>query len=350
MSKKDRPANGTGPNGLRGGRNVYSLKTAVGNWIEDKGGSAMYKRGFHSDNFETECQHQQTGRNLQKTPLFGADLPVVFQEPRKTRDIFNPAAGPQSDSWQTNTQSMLKQCGGRVMQSSNQIAKTNIRPEDLDDYRKSWTNDTVQSREMRFQTESRRAGNGGVTKQFAVTSVRYLPGTPIAFERFRERLLELYGILGMSCVRSAIGNRAEISSSDFYQLVKETGVTMTRTEIQQMLAYLTPTDTVQCAKLMGLLRGLHVDPCTEETAPLYESMLYNAGDGQPTLSLDQCKLFLNGNKYPDIAAGLEPFIATYSLNGDDQMTAEGFALLASDMKNSDSVNYGSIMKDLWGAL
>lgn len=117
-----------------------------------------------------------------------------------------------------------------------------------------------------------------------------------------------------------------------------------------MLAYLTPTDVVPGQKLIHILRGAHVDPCVEETAALYDSMVYNAGDGLPTLTLDQCKLFLNGNKYPDIVAGLEPFLAVYCLNGDDLVTAERFALLASDMKNSDAVNYPSVMKDLWGAL
>jgi hypothetical protein len=91
---------------------------------------------------------------------------------------------------------------------------------------------------MRFQTESRRAGNGSAKKEFQVRSIRYLPGTPIAFERFRDRLLERYGILGMSCVRNAIANRAEVSSAEYFQLIKATGVEMSRTEIQQVCIYL----------------------------------------------------------------------------------------------------------------
>ena len=67
MSNKQRPPNAPGPNGLRGGRNVYSLKTGVGNWIEDGGGASMYKRGFTTEAFETECQHQQIGREAHST-------------------------------------------------------------------------------------------------------------------------------------------------------------------------------------------------------------------------------------------------------------------------------------------
>jgi hypothetical protein len=115
MSKKSRPPNAPGPNGLRGGRNIYSLKTAVGNWIEDSGGSSVFKRGFHADSFQTECQHQQSGRDLVQDPKFGADLPVKYIDPRTTNDIFNPPAGPQPTTWQTNTQLMLKNSGNRVV-------------------------------------------------------------------------------------------------------------------------------------------------------------------------------------------------------------------------------------------
>ena len=119
MNKRARPPNAPGPNGLRGGRNVYSLKTAVGNWIEDTGGSNYYKRGFSSDAFETECQHQQKGRSAQKAGQFGAGLPDSFVRPRDTVDIFNPPAGPQDDSWETNTQNMLKNAGTRVVSYVN---------------------------------------------------------------------------------------------------------------------------------------------------------------------------------------------------------------------------------------
>jgi len=236
MSRRERPPDGPGANGLRGGRNIYSLKTANGNWIEDCGGSDCYKRGFTSDNFQTEGQHQQTGRSLQKDPEFGAALPRNYADSRTTTDVFNPPNGPQGSSWETNTQLMMKSTvGARVLQSTNQIPKSNVDSVALDAYRKSWTNDTEESRKMRFQTESRRAGNGGAPAKFAVESVRFLPGTPIAFERFRERLIERFGILALSSLRNSIGGRSEMSSAEFYALIKETGVKMSRIEIEQVL-------------------------------------------------------------------------------------------------------------------
>ena len=232
-NRRERPPDGPGANGLRGGKNCYSLKTANGNWIEDYGGASCYKRGFTSDKFETEGQHAQTGRSLTRDPEFGAGLPKKFIDPRTTNDVFNPPAGGQEGQWETNTQTMMKNTTGvRVLQSTNQLPKSNIAPVALDNYRKAWTNDTVESRNMRFQTESRRAGNGGAPDRFKVPSVRYLPGTPIAFERFRERLVERFGILAMSSLRSAVANRAEISSGDFYKLVHGIGIKMIRVEIE----------------------------------------------------------------------------------------------------------------------
>ena len=230
MSRKQRPPNGPGANGLRGGKNGYSLKTANGNWIEDAGGSALYKRGCTSDAYETECQHQQIGRTLTKSAEFGANLPDRYIDPRTTNDVFNPPAGPQDSTWVTNTQQMMKSSGARVLQTTNQVPKSNIDPVQLDIYRKTWTHDTPESRSMRFQTESRRAGNGSAPEKFAVRSVRYLPGTPIAFERFRDRLIERYGILAMSTLRNLINNRNELTSAEFYALIKASGLAMVRTE------------------------------------------------------------------------------------------------------------------------
>lgn len=235
MSRRDRPPDGPGANGLRGGRNSYSLKTANGNWIEDCGGSKFYKRGFTTDNFQTECQHQQTGRSLTKDAEFGAALPASYSDMRTTTDVFNPPSGPQGNTWESNSQQMMKSTiGARVLQSTNQVPKSNVDPVALEKYRKSWTNDTEESRKMRFQTESRRAGNSGAPAKFVVESVRFLPGCPIAFERFRERLIERFGILAMSSVRSSLGGRCEMSSADFYRMIKDIGVNMSRIEIEQV--------------------------------------------------------------------------------------------------------------------
>lgn len=353
MSRRERPPDGPGSNGLRGGKNSYSLKTAHGNWIEDYGGSSMYKRGFTTDNYETECQHQQTGRSMCKDPEFGANLPRRYIDPRTTTDVFNPPAGPQSDTWETNTQAMLKSTGAtKMLQSTNRLPTGNVNAEELDKYRKTWTNDTVESRTMRFETESRRAGNGGAPSKFKVHSVRFLPGTPIAFERFRERLIERYGILGFSSLRHSMGGRREITSSELQKIINGLGVAMSKIEVGQMLAYLTTGDVFAADRLIKIIQGgMDASQSIEIAQKAFDTLLYNLGDPAAqesgVLTLDQCKLLLNGKKFPDIADGVLQFLSAYC-SSNEELSVEGFILLNADMHNSACADYPAVVKDLWG--
>ncbi len=84
-------------------------------------------------------------------------------------------------------------------------ATCNLDNEQLAAYRKQWTVDNPVARHVRYETESRRAGNFGTHSDFHVPSVRYLPGTPRPIEQFRERLLQKYGVLSFSILRDRIG-------------------------------------------------------------------------------------------------------------------------------------------------
>ncbi len=109
MNKKhERPPNGPGNNGLRGGPKNYSSKTAVGTWLEEWGGPQYYQRGFSSDDFTTECQHQQTGATLSPPKLYGAELQNIdkVRSPIKNSDVFQPPSGPGPDTWVTTTRDM----------------------------------------------------------------------------------------------------------------------------------------------------------------------------------------------------------------------------------------------------
>ena len=102
-NKKVRPPNGPGPNGLRGGRNTFSGKTAVGPWLDAVGGPSGYSRGFTTDDYQTEAQYQQLGAIQQKAPRFGAALPksIVDQTPAAA-DTLSSKSGFQND-WSTTT-------------------------------------------------------------------------------------------------------------------------------------------------------------------------------------------------------------------------------------------------------
>lgn len=110
MSTKPRPPNGPGSNGMRGGLNTYSPKTTTGSWLEEYGGAAGYKRGFTTQDFQTEAQHAQTGARFEKIREYGAGLPlteVVVRKPQNS-DVFNPSTDKTlaATRFQSNSQLM----------------------------------------------------------------------------------------------------------------------------------------------------------------------------------------------------------------------------------------------------
>eukprot|EP01006_Ploeotia_vitrea_P004380 TRINITY_DN114445_c0_g1_i1.p1 TRINITY_DN114445_c0_g1~~TRINITY_DN114445_c0_g1_i1.p1 ORF type:complete len:352 (-),score=-4.24 TRINITY_DN114445_c0_g1_i1:83-1138(-) len=349
MQGKQRPPNAPGSNGLRGGKNCYSLKTANGNWIEDVGGSSVYKRGFTTDAFQTECQHQQLGYNMKKVSEFGADLPIKYIDPRTTIDTFNPRSGPLDNTWETNTQTMMKSSGLNNMNLTSTTPKVNMTNTELDNYRKSWTNDTPLACSMRFETESRRAGNTGAPKKFAIKTMRFLPGTPIGIERFRNRLIETYGILGITILRGVIGNIEELSSMDFKNIIKKLNINMTRVEIEQMIAYLTPTDSFATTRLFNVVKGnMEGNDANKLAEEKYNALIYNTDDpsSNNSLTINQLLFFINSTKYPEIATGIEQSIQSYCIN--DEINKDGFILLCNDMYNSSPDAFCDLMTDLWG--
>ena len=120
-----------------------------------------------------------------------------------------------------------------------------------------------------------------------------------------------------------------------------------------MLGYLTTSDIVSTDRLLSLVRGKMDEADSVAIAQqAFDSMIYNAGDeatpNSPMVSIDQCKLFLNSKKFPDIADGVLSFLPAYC-NG-DELSADGFMCLCADMHNSSPQSYGQVMKDLWGDL
>lgn len=94
-NRKQRPPNGPGANGLRGGTNLYSTKTVIGRWQDDLGGPMAFKRGFNTPEFETEAQHQQRGATLTAPAYYGSELPI-------TEDIYKT----KDPTWETTAKTM----------------------------------------------------------------------------------------------------------------------------------------------------------------------------------------------------------------------------------------------------
>ncbi len=99
-------------------------------------------------------------------------------------------------------------------------------------YRQQWTCDKEENRNVRFQTESRIAGNA-VGGKFSTNALRVLPGTPRSMEEYRKRLVEKYGIFALSAMRSHIGTDS-LSCKEFRARIQDVGVDIKPYELSQV--------------------------------------------------------------------------------------------------------------------
>jgi len=241
---KPRPVDGTGSNGLRGGKQLYSNKTALGGWLDDVGGPSGFQRGFHSEDFVTTSQQQQQGVIVARKggqQRYGAALPAAIEtKPPSVADIFQNS-GNKKHEWTTTTRNMMSRAGEQVPVYNLPTTSSTTR-EALEKYRKTWTTDSDLARSIRYQTESRRAGNA-TPNDFQVNSLRLLPGTPKQLERFRERLVEKYGILALTALRHALGSGL-ISSHQLRSAIATIDVPITRADFSQVRNNQRPFDIV----------------------------------------------------------------------------------------------------------
>ena len=347
LSRKQRPPNAPGPNGLRGGQNAYpSGKTALGGWIEDQGGPGGFKRGFSSEEFITECQHQQMGASLKPPALYGAAIANrtrVEKGPRTSTEVFNPETGPQSKEWITCTHLQMKEIQNPY---DEKIPRGNLKDKDLEAYRSSWTSDNDIGRTLRFQTDAMRFQKSAVPPKFQISQVRMLPGTPIALERLRGRLLERHGILAMSALRYFLG-KVTITQRQFQSKLKELGLELggefgiKLSEISQMVAYFTTSVDFHPDAVMRAILG--VSGGFESSLPSSKFLQFFPSD---IATVDEVKAKIKTDAYPDFADGLALYLDAYG-NSENCISECDFIRLHQDLYASSPEMYNSSSANIW---
>jgi len=344
MSKKQRPPNGPGANGLRGGRNVYpSGRTAIGVWLDEKGGPSGYKRGFTTPEFITEGQLQQRGATLERPAEFGALLPPpdhVDRKPPCAGDLFDPKySGLIQRDWSTNTMRQYQSGTTRVEESH--LPRSNMPREQLVAYQQKWSSDTPASRTMRFQTENRRAGNAA-NKLFQTKCLRLLPGTPIIMEKFREQLLERHGVLALARVRYCVG-RGSCTCSSFRAKLAQCEVKLTPADINQILAFLTPADTVNVDQFTRLVVARTDGHDPSKINQLFVN-LFGSKDARVSLE-DLCSRM--SSEHIEVVEGLREYLPTAYEGPDGSYGTEEFALIHSDMYACAGGEFSKLLEQLW---
>ena len=215
---------------------------------------------------------------------------------------------------------------------------------ELENYQKTWSSDTPASRAMRFQTENRRAGNAA-NKNFQTPTLRLFPGTPIIIDQYRTKLLEKYGILALSVLRHYMGTGV-MSCDDWRARVATTAIKLYPHEVNQILAYFTPTLEINVDKFVRLVVGRNENFNTKEIDVIF-SALWGKGS---RIGLDDILMRMNEAKYPELVDGFNEFVGAYA--GDDgSFGVEEFILMHKDLYAcGNERDYPELIEGLWGRI
>lgn len=327
MNQKPRPLDGPGANGLRGGKNIYSSKVCIGGFIEDVGGPAMYSKGFTNADFDTEnTRYGQTHSSLK----YGAGLPVkVSVEKPSTFDVFAPAKELTSSTWQTTTNGTY-----RAPSKTNNQSPAFTQSGTLRD---TWTLENDAARKFRFQVESRMKSSNTAVAKFEIPDIRLLPGTPMAVESFRRKLIDRHGILSFSALRCALP-KGTITLPEFRKVVASLGLTVSKSEFDQIVSYFTPSESFETEHFLRCLLTNMASYNIEHAIKLSQ----HAGDVREFIA--KC---VATDAHPEVAEGLSLYIGAYVVDGTEEIDASGIKSLCYDMYASAPFDYVGSLSSLW---
>jgi hypothetical protein len=300
------------------------------------GGPGGYKRGFSTEEFQTEGQHQQLGfRNNKIDPLYGAALPP------KVNPLDTNANALESKDWSTVSRSEFTTEFGPEWKPSMNMTK-----EETKDYRSKWCSDNPTGRTMRFETEAQRAANAAAPDSLKVVRLRLLPGSPLSLEKLRSIIVENYGILAFSALRAGLP-KDEVDDTTFLKVITELGCPVaaknggiTKLEFAQVMSHMTAGVTFSPTKffssIAGSMNAFDVNYVTTTFSKLFGGNIATIGDLLERVNIDV---------YPELHEGFSQYLSAYAT--DDVLTCDDFILLHQDMFCSSSGAYDSCIRVLW---
>lgn len=259
-------------------------------------------------------------------------------QPPATADLFDSTySGYTRRDWLSNTEASMRT--GRI--PKDERMKVNITREKLEEYRKTWTTDTPASRIMRFQTENRRQGNAA-NKLFQTATYRLLPGTPMVLEKYRERLLQRFGVLGLTVLRYTVGQGVQPVTTFRASLVKAE-VALTAAEANQIIAFFTPSDNINVDQFLRMVAARPDNFNDEEPRALWARLF---GSTTSKVALFDVVGHLSDAEHADVSAGLREFLPAYC-DDDGMLSIESFILLHSDLYACSNVAFAGLLGGLW---
>ncbi len=110
---------------------------------------------------------------------------------------------------------------------------SNLSRKELEEYRSSWTHDNIESKKIRFLTESKRMTQ--LADKFKEFSVRMPPGCPEPLKRLRDQLLAKQGNVAFGKLKLALGTGV-IHVDDFNNVLTKLDVIFSRLEFAKVIS------------------------------------------------------------------------------------------------------------------
>lgn len=156
---------------------------------------------------------------------YGAELPIsVSVEEPSTFDVFAPQKELRSNTWNTTTKST---------HSTSAISPVKGTSNTASPMKAFSPNDKDMVIKFRYQVESRMKSTNPAVLKFEPNDIRLLPGTPIALENMRRRLIERHGILSFPALRFYLP-QTEVSVEQLREAVKRLQIELSRAEFDQV--------------------------------------------------------------------------------------------------------------------
>ena len=356
-----------GSNSLRGGKNIYAAKTKVGNWVEEEYKPGVPTRGFSTRRFVTTTVHQQLdgcGRSTTEVGGFGVGvMPAKPTSRFNYADIINPDTTATGASWETVTKSVhVKPKEGSQTEFSTTFKLRGGLPdrEALAKYREEWTSDTPLGASMRFKT-SAAEGQSGTPAQFRAQTLRKLPGTPLAVERLRSKLIDNSGFSAIleikKCFREldASGD-GTLQGPELRGGLAGMGITLSDGDFDGIFKFFDSSGdgSIDIHEFAARLRGTMKDSRVTIIKEVFNN-LDKTGDGFVTV--DDLRGVYDVHANPDVSAGsvsadvaLQNFLAQWDLfEKDGKISVDDFIEYYHDLGSliDDDVYFEWMIRSAW---
>lgn len=317
-------------------------KTAVGHWMEEYGGPGGYKRGFTTEEFLTEAQHQQVGyRGGEGESLYGAPLPP------RVSGLDNSAQELLSKDWTTVSRAEFL---GPEDRPAEWKPEMNMTRDATKEYIKTWCTDNKTGREMRFETEALRAGNAAAKDTLKVQRVRLLPGTPLSIEKMRDILVTHNGILAFMALRATLP-ADESTDDDLRSALNSLGCRVqhgdktikggiTKLEFSQIMTTLTSGGvTFDTRVLFSTVLGLEKSFDDAPVVAVFRRHFADMADVADVLEL------FNAGDFPEVHEGLARYLESYGTEG--VLLEQDFVQAHIDMFCATPIAYQESFTRFW---